>query len=438
MSFIRKRFSQICLIISLFLIFYTFYKSEIHWNGTKRNFYFDYYIISIFLLIFSIISFFLSKKIKDYLIIVSFSVLTSLYSFETYLLFLEHKSKINNNFEVYKKETGKEYDQRSKIQIYNDLKKTDENIKLMVYPSTYFEKKEIDLFPLSNISNSKTIYCNENGYYSIYESDRYGFNNPDKEWDQKEIEYMLIGDSFVHGGCVNRPYDIASVLRNLSNKSVLNLGFGDNGPLLEFATLREFLEPSVKKILWVYYEGNDLLKIKDKLSNKIIAKYLTDQSFSQNLKGKQETTNIMHEKLIDEKINNDLKVYTENQFKANLIRVVKIYHFRKLFSSQQEPELVPEFKKIIELANNLAAKNNSKLYFVYLPDYSRYKNNYEFKNHSKIKSIINELGIPFIDIDLQVFQKESDPLELFPFRQHGHYTVEGYRAVAEKIFELTQ
>ena len=354
------------------------------------------------------------------------------------MLFLEHKSKINNNFEVYKKETGKEYDQRSKIQIYNDLKKTDENIKLMVYPSTYFEKKEIDLFPLSNISNSKTIYCNENGYYSVYESDRYGFNNPDKEWDQKEIEYMLIGDSFVHGACVNRPNDIASVLRNLSNKSVLNLGFGDNGPLLEFATLREFLEPSVKKILWVYYEGNDLLKIKDKLSNKIIAKYLTDQSFSQNLKGKQETTNIMHEKLIDEKINNDLKVYTENQFKANLIRVVKIYHFRKLFSSQQEPELVPEFKKIIELANNLAAKNNSKLYFVYLPDYSRYKNNYEFKNHSKIKSIINELGIPFIDIDLQVFQKESDPLELFPFRQHGHYTVEWYRAVAEKIFELTQ
>ena len=438
MSFIRKRFSQICLIISLFLIFYTFYKSEIHWNGTKRNFYFDYYIISIFLLIFSIISFFVSTKIKDYLIIVSFSVLISLYSFETYLLFLEHKSKINNNFEVYKKETGKEYDQRSKIQIYNDLKKTDENIKLMVYPSTYFKKKEIDIFPLSNISNSKTIYCNENGYYTIYESDRYGFNNPDKEWDQKEIEYMLIGDSFVHGACVNRPNDIASVLRNLSNKSVLNLGFSDNGPLLEFATLREFLEPNVKKILWVYYEGNDLLKIKDKLSNKIITKYLTDLSFSQNLKGKQEIVNIMHEKLIDEKLNNDLNVYTENQFKANLIRVVKIYHFRKLFFSQQEPELVPEFKKIIELANNLAAKNNSKLYFVYLPDYSRYKNNYEFKNHSKIKSIINELGIPFIDIDLQVFQKESDPLELFPFRQHGHYTVEGYRAVAEKIFELTQ
>ena len=354
------------------------------------------------------------------------------------MLFLEHNSKLNNNFEVYKKETGKEYDQRSKIIIYNDLKKIDENIKLMVYPSTYFEKKKIDLFPLSNISNSKTIYCNENGYYSIYESDRYGFNNPDKEWDEKEFEYMLIGDSFVHGGCVNRPNDIASVLRSLTNKSAINLGFADNGPLLEFATLREYLEPNVKKILWVYYEGNDLLKIRDKLSNKLINKYLTDLSFSQNLKNKQEIIDRMIEKLIDEKLNRDLQFYTDNQFKANFIKVIKIYHFRKLFSSQKEPELVPEFKKIIQLANNFALKNNSKLYFIYLPDYSRYKNNYKFKNHSKIKSIINELGIPFIDIDLEVFQKESDPLNLFPFKQHGHYTIEGYRKVTEKIFELTK
>ena len=44
--------------------------------------------------------------------------------------------------------------------------------------------KEIELFPLSGISNSKTIHCNESGYYSIYKSDRYGFNNPDYDWDK--------------------------------------------------------------------------------------------------------------------------------------------------------------------------------------------------------------------------------------------------------------
>ena len=48
------------------------------------------------------------------------------------------------------------------------------------------------------------------------------------------------------------------------------------------------------------------------------------------------------------------------------------------------------------------------------------------------------MNIPFIDIDAEVFKKEKDPLKLFPFRQNGHYTVEGYKKVAKKIFELTR
>ena len=47
----------------------------------------------------------------------------------------------------------------------------------------------------------QTIHCNENGYYSTYESDRYGFNNPDEEWESSEIEYLLVGRFFTHGVC---------------------------------------------------------------------------------------------------------------------------------------------------------------------------------------------------------------------------------------------
>ena len=50
-----------------------------------------------------------------------------------------------------------------------------------------FKNKNQELFPLSGLSNSKTIYCNENGYYSIFKSDRHGFNNPDIEWDKDEL-----------------------------------------------------------------------------------------------------------------------------------------------------------------------------------------------------------------------------------------------------------
>ena len=59
-------------------------------------------------------------------------------------------------------------------------------------------KKLENFLPLSGFSNSKIIHCNENGYYSIYDSDRYGFNNPDVEWNKKKIKYLLVSDSFAH------------------------------------------------------------------------------------------------------------------------------------------------------------------------------------------------------------------------------------------------
>ena len=53
-------------------------------------------------------------------------------------------------------------------------------------------------------------------------------------------------------------------------------------------------------------------------------------------------------------------------------------------------------------------KNGSNLYFVYLPEYLRYKNNYDNSNYVLVKSIVNELGIPFIDINKKVFDFERN------------------------------
>ena len=44
----------------------------------------------------------------------------------------------------------------------------------------------------------------------------------------------------------------------------------------------------------------------------------------------------------------------------------------------------------------------------------------------------------FIDIDKEVFKKEINPLELFPFKKRGHYNVEGYQKIGKAIFDLTK
>ena len=444
MTFLKKIFLPICLTASLLLLIYTFYKSEIYWDGQKSDYYFTYYVVSFLLIFFSFITFFLSQKIKEYLIISGISLIVSLYVFEGYLTFKEQLSKeqVSKNQllkeQLYEKETSEKYDTRTKKEVYEDLKRVNNEISVFVPPASYLNEN-YPIFPLSSISNSETVFCNENGYYPIYQSDRYGFNNPDEEWNNKEIEYLLVGDSYAQGACVNRPDDIASVLRTLSNKSALNLGYGGNGPLIEYATLREYFNSNVKKVLWIYYEGNDLQDLDFEIRNKILRNYLDDLAFTQNLKIKQSEIDKLVKSIVEKEM---------EKIKVDLISIIKLNKTRLQLSlylpskNQPQPSQTQlELKKILRLANNLTIKNDSKLYFVYLPSYGHYKVNYkvDYKiNYNLIKKIVNELNIPFIDINREVFEKERNPLKLFPFEMPGHYNVEGYKKVADTIYKFTK
>lgn len=257
------------------------------------------------------------KLFKNYFIIFISSILFSIYLFEVYItqkVNLEYdelqrkilfNEKINSKqreiltlydkyndvtlkkkIEIYKNQTDKKFDLRNKIEVYNQLKNSVKNLSVPVYPVSFLGNKN-NLRPLSAVSHSVTINCNENGYFSFFNSDRYGFNNPDEEWDKEKIEYLIVGDSFAMGSCVNRPNDIASVLRKLSKKSVLNLGYGGNGPLLEYASLKEYLSTNTNKVLWFFYEGNDFYNLDNEIRDPILAKYLNNKSFTQNLKDNQ-------------------------------------------------------------------------------------------------------------------------------------------------------
>ena len=457
----KKTFFFIFSLLSILLFFYTFYKSEIYWNGDKRDYYFIYYIASVLIFLFSIIALFLSEKIKIYLMIILASSVFTVYIFETYLT-LKYEDgngslKITGNIyksledrkKLYKKQTGNDYDTRTKFEIYNKKIKKDKNIKVIVHPSNYiFDSFNLNLkekiFPLSGISNSKTIFCEEMGYYSFYESDRYGFNNPDPEWDKKNIKYLLVGDSFTHGACVNRPNDIASVLRQLSEKSVLNIGYSGNGPLLEFATLREYIRPNIENIIWLYYEGNDMKNFDAELKSKLLLNYINDPNFTQNLKNKQDETNKLAQLIIKNtlKIEKSKKKEKQKIDKLNLIKHIKLSNFRTVINgylpknNQPQSPSQPKFKELLKLSKKIAKKNNSNFYFVYLPSYSRYKINYDNSAYEQVKKIIKELDINFIDVHQDIFELEANPFKFFPFDSSKHYNIEGYKKISTLIEKI--
>ena len=380
------------------------------------------------------------KKIKAYTTIILISLLFGIYIFEFYMTF-GSGNVLSKKVKIYKKIQGNNYDTRTKFEIYKDLKKKDEQTVLGGFEHVSLSTD--NLYSLSGISNAKTIVCNENGYYMIYTSDRFGFNNPDSEWEEKEIEFLLLGDSFVQGYCVNRPNDIGSNLRNISKKSVLNLGYGGNGPLTEFATLREYLGQNVKNVVWIYY-GNDLIDLKNELNSETLKKYIKNKNFKQNLKLKVKDVNRQN-KLAMEIEEKAIEEQTQDykSLKYKILKFIRLHQtkrvIRKNFPSKKNQtikndEIYTAFKEILKLSKNLTEENGSRFFFVYLPAYPKYTLKESDVSYQKIKKIVKELEIFFIDIDREVFNKENDPLVLFPFKQYGHYNEKGYRKVSEAIY----
>ena len=451
MKYTKKYFSYFFIIFSLLVLIYTYYKSEFFWDGYKRDYYKTYYYLAFFLLLSSTVSLFISETIKANFIILILSLTISLYLFEIYRTTFEANNKWNLNkvSKIYKKKTGLEYDKRKRIEIYNDIKKNDSEVVVTMASHYFFSNNNSNnLVPLAGVSYAQTIHCNENGYYSIYNSDRYGFKNPDYEWDNNDIEYLLIGDSYTHGSCVDMPNDIGSALRTLTGKSVLNLGQGGAGTLVEYAILREYIPKNVKNIFLFFYE-NDIQNLSRELKDKTLQKYLNDKNFKQNLINKQEIIN----QKIRSKMENEKKVFISREVDANkkkntlkkIIKFIKLDRTRsqinKFLPEKNRPAAyfskpLKEFEDILALIKELSNKKNINFYFVYLPGYHMIKYEKYESNYEEIKSIVNKLKIPFIDINKEVFEKEVDPIKLFPFGIiFGHYTVEGYKKVAEAILK---
>tara|TARA_B100000900_G_C20598988_1_gene724683 strand:- start:392 stop:1702 length:1311 start_codon:yes stop_codon:yes gene_type:complete len=432
----KNFFSTFLIFISILLLILTIFKSEIKLSGNVREDYYLYYIISICGIIFSYISFYFSKKIRLYISIIFFSSLSTFYLFEGYISFKQNLVFKNFYYKIFKNE---DYDLRSRIEVYLDYLKKDKSSSL-VYSTSYF--KDYDLMPLGNKSHSKTLYCNENGYFSSYKSDRYGFNNPDNVWDKEETEYLIIGDSFAHGACVNKPNDIGSNLRRLSGKNVINIGFGANGPLKEYASLREYYPPNVDKLLWFYYE-NDLRDLNFEKKNKILLNYYNDINFSQNLKKKQYLIDIQIDNFNKQNLEIKKKRIFEQKkkIKIQLINFLKLYETRKLLFNKSinidEDFDYKFFKNNAQKILEISQKNNSKLYFIFLPSAERYrKKPMDNASYNEIKTIIKNLNIEFIDLHEGFFIKEKNPLKLFSKSLYPHYNEIGYDKVSSAVYEL--
>ena len=164
---------------------------------------------------------------------------------------------------------------------------------------------------------------------------------------------------------------------------MINLGWGGNGPLSEYAILREYFPPKTKHIIWLYYE-NDLNDLKSELFNPFLKKYINDVNYSQNLKNRLDEI---------EKIQNyALEIITKTDLsekgRYNLYSFIKLVKTRTtIIRSIKNNFFLPyaEFEQILKLTKELSIKKNSKLIFVYLPSLQTIKSKKRARTYYKVK-----------------------------------------------------
>ena len=96
----------------------------------------------------------------------------------------------------------------------------------------------------------------------------------------------------------------------------------------------------------------------------------------------------------------------------------KIIHQSKNKENKENKENYnfDKFEQILFLTKKLSLKNQSDLYFVYLPADRYFMDNNnptkDVRYFDKIKYIVEKLSINFIDIHKEVFEKQNDPKNL--------------------------
>ena len=335
---------------------------------------------------------------------------------------------------------GINFDMRNISDVANELSAN------IVYAPIMFLKEYTEnddykdsIFPLSGISKTLTVDCNENGPYSVYFSDRYGFNNNDRIYnDENKKKIFIIGDSMVQGNCVDQENTISGRLFNKGYQTI-GLGMSGNGPLLEFAVLKEYaLKLDPYAIIWVYFE-NDIKDLKRDLQIPILREYIYN-NYTQNIINRQdEVDNFWHlwspKEILLNKKKNTLKKNLKRIERSFFLKPIKdlIFKFNNEYIQYDKinDKYIDEFIDIIKKSKYEAEKKGAHFYFVYLPLYESVKKK-EPKNKKIILEKLKDINVDYIDF-LSELNKTEDPLSFFPFKLKGHFTNEGYKMIADSI-----
>jgi hypothetical protein len=416
----------------------------------------------------------LAPNARINLALVGLSVVVSVYSFELFLrltrdplaipraslMRLLGGAKDRKAMAAYlSRRLGVEIDGRHGLELLADLRNTGIDAVPSVIPRLQLNYQDDParprLFALGGISSKTTMLCNESGQYVRYEADEHGFHNPAGLFKAAGIEIAALGDSYTQGYCVPSEKGFVALIRQ-RYPATLNLGMAGNGPLSMLGTLMEYAAPvRPAVVLWFYFEGNDLLDLKDERRSPVLTRYLEDD-FSQGLRGRQAEVDLALLEMVERERARETKRRAERARRRSWLRedlpsFIKLSTLRPRIGlvhgeDTEELESVADMESVrLPLLRDVLSKAKSRvsgwggtLYLVYLPGWPRDEDGLIAPEQQRphVLALARDLGLPVVD-PLPRFRERPDPLSLVPLRLPGsHYNEEGHRLVADEVLRV--
>ena len=278
--------------------------------------------------------------------------------------------------------------------------------------------------------------------------DQNGFRN---EEDFVTAAIAIIGDSYVEAPMMEHSHIMTSVLAQLQNKTVVNLGMSGHGPQQELITFKRYVpQLHPKTVVWVFYGGNDLYDMKQ---YKIDKERATSESRLSKLWNRTLIKNVLS---LAFRVSSQCVPQSNALRRYGIIQNAEGQHRRYFVGTNSD--LLPldlgaleATRSIIKEAYHLAQERGINLVFVYVPDafsvYQGLSNLIEVSDEIKqwevsdlsdrLRVIVADISpkIHYLDLTSALKSAAAKGTQVF-LGDDTHWTEEGHRIAAEAISDV--
>ena len=185
----------------------------------------------------------------------------------------------------------------------------------------------------------------------------------------------------------------------------------------------------IGNIVLFFYPKNDFLEFRTERKNKILAKYMKKESFTQDLPSVQEKIDLKIEGYIDSWMESGQNVSEYKIYQLPALSRVTM----QILSSYLSNNVKKDYFSYLSHVKQYLQQKKKKIIVACIPDYSDFLNKNSIDSCSENEKFFSLNNIDYINPFKELSKKSIK--SLYPYGINAHFSKGGYKAYVENILE---